>query len=343
MVFTGAGVEVTDRPHPAVVDAGDAVVRVTAASICGSDIHLLEGRTPGMAPGTVIGHEFVGLVEDAGPETTATPGDRVAGSFLIACGDCPQCSNGRYNFCAARRALGMGALHGDLDGAQAELVRVPRANVNLRRLGAGDPPDVAALFSGDVMATGFYAAHLAGAAPGMAVAVIGAGPVGLFCAAAVRSRGAAVTVLDTDAHRAAFARERFGLDAAHSAEAEPDTLVAERFDGRLADVAIEAVGHAAAFKAAMRTARDGGVIVVVGVYGKERYSLPMGTVWVRGLDLRFAGMANVHAHWGEALEAVKANRIDPAAAVTHEMALEDAPRGYELFRARRAMKVVLRP
>ncbi|MDQ4025541.1 MAG: zinc-binding dehydrogenase, partial [Actinomycetota bacterium] len=110
-----------------------------------------------------------------------------------------------------------------------------------------------------------------------------------------------------------------------------------------ADVVGEAVGAVAAFKAALRCARDGGRIVVVGVYGAERYDLPMGMAWVRGLQVRFSGMANVQAHWGAALDAVAAGAFDPAAIVTHRIPLDDAERGYELFAAREAMKVVMTP
>jgi threonine dehydrogenase-like Zn-dependent dehydrogenase len=109
------------------------------------------------------------------------------------------------------------------------------------------------------------------------------------------------------------------------------------------DVAFEVVGAVPALKSAMRAVRDGGVVVVVGVYGAERYELPLGRTWVRSLDLRFCGMANVHAHWDDALAAVGAGRIDPTPLITHRLALDDAVEGYDLFRARAAMKVVLTP
>ena len=152
------------------------------------------GRTPGMKEGGIIGHEFVGHVVAAGSGAGAHPeGTRVVGSFLIVCGACVPCRQRRFNHCTERRALGLGTLTGDLDGAQAERVRVPVADVNLAALtGAfSEVPDEQAIFCGDVLATGTYAAHLAEAGPGDTVVVIGAGPVGLLCAASVRALGCA--------------------------------------------------------------------------------------------------------------------------------------------------------
>ncbi|MDQ4124271.1 MAG: alcohol dehydrogenase catalytic domain-containing protein [Actinomycetota bacterium] len=333
-------------PQPQVSEADDAVVRVERTAICGSDLHLLHGKTPGMKPGSVIGHEFTGRVHEAGAGVTGvTEGDLVLGSFLIACGACRACASARFNFCERRRALGLGSLAGDLDGAQAEYVRVPVADVNLKRLpdGLDDAGEERALFAGDILATGFYAAHLADLAPGEVVAVIGAGPVGLFCALAAGAVGAKPLVVDTDPGRAAFARETYGLDAvAVEPGADVAAAVAET-TGDLADVVVEAVGAPAAFKTSLKCARDGGRVVVVGVYGAERYDLPMGMAWVRGLQMRFAGMANVQAHWDATLEAVARDAFDPAKVITHRLPLDDAEKGYELFAAREAMKVVLTP
>jgi threonine dehydrogenase-like Zn-dependent dehydrogenase len=346
VVFDSGSVRVDEVPEPSIQDPGDAVVAVSASSICGSDLHLLTGKTPGMRDGSVIGHEFVGAVSEAGPESGFEPGQRVVGSFLIACGDCVWCAAGRYNFCPRRRALGLGTLVGDLDGAQAEYVRVPTAKVNLKALDGplGGLDDEAALFAGDILTTGFYAAHLAGISPGEHVIVIGAGPVGLFCALGARRYSpASVLVLDQSPERVAFARERLGLDAADVSQIEPHEAVGEATGGALADVAFDAVGAAPVFKAATRSVRDGGRVVVVGVYGSERYELPMGVMWARGLDLRFSGQADVQAHWDDALDAVVSRRVDPTRVITHRMKLADAERAYELFASHEAMKVVLRP
>lgn len=348
VVFAGPGrVRVDDVAEPRVQEPGDAIVRVTHASVCASDLHVLSGKTAGMREGAVIGHEFVGTVTEASdPVRRVLEGRRVLGSFLIACGRCAPCRAERYNFCRNRRALGLGTLTGDLDGSQAEYVRVPGADLNLKALDGtlSSLDDEQALFAGDVMTTGFYASALASIAPGDAVAVIGAGPVGLFCALATqRSNPSLVVVLDADARRAAFASQRMGLDARDVSAVDAVEVVADATGGRLADVTIEAVGAVGAFKSAMKCTRDGGKVVVVGVYGAERYELSMGMSWIRGLDIRFAGMANIHAHWGDALGAVTGGELDPTAVITHRLPLESAEEAYELFASRRAMKVVLTP
>ena len=344
VVYAGEDrVHVDDVPRPAVEDPEDAIVEISLSAICGSDLHLLDGKTPGARRGAVIGHEYVGRVVDVGEGAGMREGDRVVGSFLIACGSCRECEASRFNFCLNRRALGLGTLTGDLDGAQAEYVRVPNARLNARPL-PDDLDDEHALFAGDILATGFYAAGLGEISPEDAVVIIGAGPVGLCCALAARHRAPRrLLVLDADPKRVAFARERVELEAIEVGETAAEAAVAGATQGAGADVVIDAVGAIPAFKSALRCARDGGRIVVVGVYGAERYELALGRSWVRGLDIRFAGMANVQAHWGHAIAALAAGELDPTRIVTHRLSLEDAEAGYDMFRARDAMKVLLTP
>lgn len=341
VVFGGTGtVRVDDVPEPKLQDDGDAIVRVARTAICGSDLHLLHGKTPGMREGGVIGHEFVGDVTD-GPADLV--GKRVLGSFLIACGSCDFCSQAKFNFCRNRRALGLGALTGDLDGAQAEFVRVPNAALNLKALPDG-LDDEHALFAGDILATGFYAAQISEITSDDIVAIFGAGPVGLFAGlAARRFQPERVLMIDQDPQRVEFAREVYGFEALDTSEMAPEAVVAGATEGRMATVAIDAVGAVPAVKSAMKVVRDGGRIAVVGVYGGERYELPMGVAWVRGIDLRFSGMANVQATWDEALTAIANDELDPTKAITHRLPLDDAVEGYSLFESRAAMKVVLEP
>jgi threonine dehydrogenase-like Zn-dependent dehydrogenase len=338
VVFAGQGrVRVDDVPTPKIQDAGDAIVRVSKAAICGSDLHLLHGKTPGMREGGVIGHEFVGTVT-RGPDDLV--GRRVLGSFLIACGTCDFCKKQRFNFCRNRRALGLGALTGDLDGAQAELVRVPDARINLKAL-PDEIDDERALFAGDILATGFYAASISEVTSDDIVAIFGAGPVGLFTGLAIRRlQPERVLMIDPDPQRVQFARDVYGFEGLDTSTMAPEALVAGATDGRMATIAIDAVGVVAAVKSAMKVVRDGGRIVVVGVYGGERYELPMGVAWVRGIDLRFSGMANVQATWDDALSAIASDEVDPTRAITHRLPLEAAVEGYELFESRAAMKVV---
>lgn len=347
VVFTGSGVKVEDVEEPTIQESGDALVAVKKTAICASDLHVVSGKTPGMREGGVIGHEFVGQILELGNGVARHHEDtRVLGSFLIACGECTACVARRFNHCKNRRALGLGTLTGDLDGAQAEMVRVPNADINLRSLSGGlaGLSDEEALFGGDVLATGFYAAVLADIQRDETVAVIGAGPVGMFCAAAaLRHQPKRVMILDTDPSRVRFASEKMGLDAIDISSMDAQAAIAGQTNGEMADVVIEAVGSIDAFKSAMKCVRDGGCVTVVGVYGAERYELPMGMVWVRGLDLRFAGMANVQGHWDDALLTVAKGDLDPTAVITHRMGLDDAEEGYALFESREATKVVLTP
>jgi 2-desacetyl-2-hydroxyethyl bacteriochlorophyllide A dehydrogenase len=345
VVYAGPGeVRVEDVREPRVIDPDDAVVAVETTAICGSDLHVVAGKTPGMRIGGVLGHEYVGVVQDAGRDIARhRPGDRVLGSFLISCGACGACMRRQFNFCSRRRALGLGSLSGNLDGAQAELVRVPSADLNLLSLGPRLDNE-RALFCGDILATGFYAAALAEIDSSKRVVVMGAGPVGLCCALAARRLGPErLLVCDADPTRTAFAHSRLGFDVVDASSQDTQEVVAGWTDGAMADVVIEAVGAVPALKTALRCACDGGQIVIVGVYGKERYDLPMGVAWIRGLNLRFSGMANVHAHWGDALDAVASDEIDPTSLITHRLPLDDAPEGYDLFRERRALKVLMTP
>jgi threonine dehydrogenase-like Zn-dependent dehydrogenase len=348
VVFAGDGkVRIEDKPTPRIQAPKDAIVRVRTTAICGSDIHALDGKVPGMEQGATIGHEFVGEVADVGTDLDeALVGTRVLGSFLIACGNCGPCAAKRFNFCANRRALGLGPFNGNLDGAQADYVLVPDADVNLHILWGPHEnlTNEQVLFAGDILATGFHAAAVGEVSAGEIAVVVGGGPVGLFCALAARAHGAARTLLlDVDQDRIDFARQSFGLEAINVGDIDAQAAVNGATEGALADVAFDAVGMVPAFKNAMKSVRDGGRVVVVGVYTTERYELPMGMVWARGLELRFSGMANVQAHWDRALDDIAAGKLDPTAAITHRLSLEDAEEGYELFRSRQAVKVVMEP
>src|SRR5918997_1340857 len=183
-------VRVDERPEPELQERDDAIVRVEATGVCGSDLHIYHGRVQ-IEPGFTIGHEFVGTVVAAGEGvTTVAEGDRVLGCYCSACGSCFFCRRGDFHKCDDGRVFGHGATLGNLQGAQAELVLVPHADLTLRRVPEGMSDDVA-LFAGDVMATGYHAVVDAGVAPGDSVAVVGLGPVGLCAVQAARAAGAA--------------------------------------------------------------------------------------------------------------------------------------------------------
>jgi threonine dehydrogenase-like Zn-dependent dehydrogenase len=343
VVFEVVGsVRVSDVPDPQVEDPGDAIVRVTRSAICGSDLHFFHGKAP-LDPGDVIGHEAVGVVERVGAGVRDfVVGDRVVVAFDIACGACWFCRRGETQLCEDFRNLGAGAFGGGLAGAQAERVRVPVADVNL--LGVPDEvDDERALFVGDILTTAVYAAAIAEISAEDTVAIVGVGPVGYLCVQAAIARGARqVLALDREPARLALAATAGAVPVDVSAR-HPSTAVAEATGGRGADVVLEAVGDPRAFETAIDVVRRGGRVVVVGMYAGESVSVQLGVYWARALTVRFAGICPVHAWWRAAMDEVVAGRIDPMPLVSHRIPLGDAPRGYALFDAREATKVLLVP
>lgn len=343
VVFEEVGkVRVDDLPEPKVEDSGDALIRVTTAAICGSDMHWYHGKSP-MLPGEQLGHEGVGVIEEVGDGITRfKPGDRVVLAFDIACGTCWFCEKGQTSLCENFRNLGAGMAAGGLGGTHAERVVVPDADVNLLAVPEG-MEDERALFVGDILTTGYYGAGIAGIRPGETVAVIGAGPVGFFAAQAARHHDPAeVLVLDMQADRLTLA-EKVGAVPINVAERNASTAVADRTDGRGADVVIEAVGAPPAFESALDVVRRGGRVVVLGMYTIESTELQLGMSWFRMLTLVFSGPTPIHAWWEGALETVREGKIDPIPIISHTLSLTDAPEGYELFDRREATKVILKP
>jgi threonine dehydrogenase-like Zn-dependent dehydrogenase len=343
VVYRQAGrVEVADVPEPDLEDPRDAIVRVTRSAICGSDLHFFHGKAP-LEPEDVMGHEGMGVVERIGPDVSSVAlGQRVVIAFNIACGECWFCRKGQTALCEDFRNLGAGIFGGGLAGTQAELVRVPHADVNLLAI-PEQVDDEAALFVGDVLTTGFYAAGISRIRPGDTVAVVGAGPVGYFAIqSAFLHEPAAVVAIELEPARLVLA-EAAGAVPLSPNERNPQTALFERTDGRGADVVIEAVGTVDAFETALRVVRRGGTVVVVGMYTSETYPAQLGLWWARSLDLRFAGVCPVHAWWRRSMAEVEAGRLDPIPLVSHRLPLEDAALGYELFDSRRATKVVLLP
>jgi len=334
-------VALDDVPDPRLEDAGDAIVRVTTAAICGSDLHFLHGKAP-LEPGDVMGHEAVGIVEVVGEEVSRfAPGDRVVVAFDIACGRCWFCRRGETALCEDFRMLGGGTFGGGLAGAQAERVRVPVADVNLLAVPAPVDDD-GAVFVGDVLTTAVHAAAVARVSSGDTVAIVGAGPVGSLLVQAMRAEPAALFAIDPRPERLAVA-ERFGAVALDPTKVNPHTALAERTDGRGADVVFEAVGSPAAFERSLDVVRRGGRVVVVGMYAGETVEAQLGVWWARALEVRFTGICPVHSVWEETMAQVVAGRLDPRPLISHRLPLEDAPSGYALFDALEATKVLLTP
>jgi 2-desacetyl-2-hydroxyethyl bacteriochlorophyllide A dehydrogenase len=341
VTFQGPGVvRIEERPVPEPVALDDAVLRIEATGVCGSDLHVYRGRIQ-IEPGFTIGHEYVGTVVAAGDGVTrAAVGDRVAGCFQTACGTCARCMHGEYQRCVESRTFGLGAALGSLQGTQAEFALVPRANLVLRRVPAGMSDEVA-LFAGDVMGTGYHGVSAGGVKAGDVVAVLGLGPVGLCAVQAAKLVGARVIAVDAVEQRLSLA-ERFGATAIHMREQDVRAEVKALTEGRGGvDVTIDAVGHPDALETAIRVTRDCGTVQCIGIYA-ERAEVHLGLAWLKSLTIR-GGQANVIAHIDQVLSMLSRGQLDPSALVTHHMSLDDAAQAYELFDHREALKIILRP
>lgn len=343
VVFQEIGsVAVTELPDPKLERPDDAIVRITRAGICGSDLHLLHGKAP-MEPGEQLGHEACGVVEAVGEGVTEiSPGDRVSIAFNVACGRCWFCLHDQTALCEDGSIFGYGIFGGGLPGSQAEYLLVPGADRNLLRV--PDPvDDDAAVFVGDALVTGFYGASLADPAEDRVIGVLGCGPVGLCTIMGLRALGAGeVFAFDRDRERLALAEDA-GATPIHIDQRNPVTVLADATGGRGADAVIDAVGHIDAFHGAVDAVRRGGTVVVIGVYSSEIADMQLGTSWARGLTFRFAGLTPVLPWWERAMTSVEHGDVDPTPLISHRLPLDEAPEGYRIFDRREATKVILLP
>jgi 2-desacetyl-2-hydroxyethyl bacteriochlorophyllide A dehydrogenase len=333
-------VRVEDVAEPELLAPTDAIVRIQASGVCGSDLHIYHGRVK-IEPGFTIGHEYVGTVTAVGDEVREVGvGDRVLGCFQTACGHCFFCRRGLFHKCDSSRTFGHGAALGSLQGTQAEQALVPSADLVLRKVPEGMSDDVA-LFAGDVMGTGYHAAAESGLQPGDTAAVLGLGPVGLCAVQAAFAMGAAhVIAVDTVPERLAMA-ESFGAEPVHLTEQAPRAAARAATEGRGVDACIDAVGDPRALELAIRLTRKCGTVQAIGVYA-ERCEVHMGLFWIKAMNMR-SGHANVIGHVDRVLELMASGRLDPGPLVTHHMSLEQAPEAYALYDRREALKIVLQP
>ena len=331
---------VSEVPEPRIEHPRDAIVRIEASGVCGSDLHIYHGRVK-IERGFTIGHEYVGTVIAAGDQVdSVSAGDRVLGCFQTACGRCFFCRRGWFHKCDHSRTFGHGATLGSLPGTQAEQALVPNADLVLRRLPAGMSDEVA-LFAGDVMGTGYHAVLESGMRAGEVAAVLGLGPVGLCAVQAARAAGAAhVLAVDSVPARLEMARS-FGAHPVHLSDGDPRAAARELTEGRGVDVCIDAVGDPRALELALRLTRKRGAVQAIGVYA-ERCEVHMGLLWIKALQLR-SGHANVLGHIDSVLALMSAGVLDPAPLVTHRMGLQEAPEAYAVYDRREALKIVLRP
>ena len=343
VVFAGVDrVEVVDLPEPAITAPDQALVRITRAGICGSDLHLVHGKAP-MEPGEPLGHESGGVVEEVGSQVERVrPGDRVSIAFNVSCGRCWFCRRDETSLCDDDRIFGYGIFGGGLPGAQAERLVVPDADRHLLPVPDGVDDDSAALV-GDALVTGFYGASLAGPDPDRVIGVIGCGPVGFCTILGLRALGAGTVYgLDREPDRLALA-EAAGAIPVHVDERHPVTVLAEATDGRGADAVIDVVGSIAAYEGAVDGIRRGGTAVVMGVYASETVPVQLGAYWARGITLRFTGLTPVAPWWRRALAALERGEADLTPLFSHRLPLEQAAEGYALFDRHEATKVLLLP
>ena len=333
-------VRVDEKPDPELTGPGEAIVRVEATGVCGSDLHLYHGRIQ-IEPGFTLGHEYVGTVVAAGEGVSSVAeGDRVLGAFLTACGECFFCRRGEFHKCDNGGVFGHGKTLGNLPGAQSELLRVPTADITLRKVPEGMSDEIA-LFAGDVMGTGYHAVVECGVEQGDVAAVLGLGPVGLCAIQAALAAGASnVVAIDTVGERLELA-SKLGATPVHLTEGDPRGAVKELTEGRGADATVDAVGHPDALDLAVRLTRKAGTVSATGVYA-ERCEVHMGLIWIKALTLK-SGHANVIKHVDPVLDKLASGALDPTPLVTHHMKLDDAAEAYELYDRREALKIVLTP
>ena len=319
-----------DKPKPVLTDPRDAVVRVTLASICTSDLHIKHGSVPRAVPGITVGHEMVGVVEQTGAAVkTVRPGDRVTVNVETFCGECFFCRHGYVNNCTDKN--GGWALGCRIDGGQAEYVRVPYADQGLNRI-PDSVSDEQALFVGDILATGFWTVRISEISQEDTVLIIGAGPTGictLLCAMLKKSKR--IVVCEKDPARAAFVRERYPEVLVCGPE-ECEAFVREHSDHGGADVVLEAAGAKNTFELAWKCARPNAVVTVVALYD-EPQSLPLPKMYGKNLTFKTGGVDGCDCE--EILKLIEAGKIDTTPLITHRFALEDIEQAYELFENRR--------
>lgn len=341
LVYHGPGQRGWDTvPDPEILQPTDAIVRVDTTTICGTDLHILKGDVPETSPGTILGHEAVGTVEEVGAGVgTVEPGDRVLLSCISACGRCRYCKQGRYGLCVG----GGGWIFGHtINGVQAEYARVPFADNSVYKL-PDSLSDEQVLFLADILPTAFEVGVLNGhVSPGDAVAIVGAGPIGLAAILTARlfTPGKIVVIDLADARLESAAR--FGADLTINNEREdPIAKVMDLTDGAGADVALEAVGVPETFELCTELIRPGGRVANIGVHGHAAH-LHLEKLWIRDVTIT-TGLVDTFST-PQLLRLIASGRLDPSLFATHRFPLEDAMSAYDTFADAahtNALKVVL--
>jgi threonine dehydrogenase-like Zn-dependent dehydrogenase len=334
-------VELKEFPRPEVTETTMAIVKITRAGICGSDLLMWDGRVE-IEDDAIIGHEYLGIVEEIGPDVRLIEaGDRVTGTFSVACGHCVPCQRGYGQRCLLLRFIGFGFAFGDLNGGQAEYIAVPEADLTLRKV-----PDVisddAALLIGDNAVTAVDVLHRARFEPGQLVAVMGAGPTGLLTAQAALAMGAgAVVVSDRLQHRLDVAAA-MGATAVNFDTDDPLDAVLDLSGYQGADIVVEATNTAQGTVDAIALARKGGTIAVTTVHADGEVTIPLGEMWLKDHTL-VMHQVNVNARMDDVIAMIAGGRLDPEKVISHRLPLSEAAQGYAVMAEREALKVILTP
>jgi alcohol dehydrogenase len=340
LVYQGANAkEWTEVPDPAIRDIHDAIIQVDAATICGSDLHILKGDVPAVTPGRVLGHEAVGTIVEVGSAVgTLRPGDRVVASCISGCGRCAYCRQGRYGQCRGGGGWILGHL---IDGVQAQYARIPFADMSTYKLASGIS-DEDALLVADILPTAYEVGVRNGnVQPGDTVVIVGAGPVGLAAVITARLYSpSTIIVIDKAASRLQAAKD-LGAHIVAGPDSNVLQLVQAATDGLGADVVMEAVGIPATFELCATLVRPGGRIANIGVHGKP-VTLHLEDLWIRNITLT-TGLVDTSTA-PILLRMLAAGQLDIQALVTHRMPLEDMIQAYDVFSRAAdtgALKVVL--
>ncbi len=340
LVYRGPGSKaVEERPRPQLQSPTDAVVRVTRTTICGTDLHILKGDVPTCEPGRVLGHEGVGVIEEVGAAVSSfKAGDRVLISCISSCGRCEFCRRNMYSHCATGGWI-LGHL---IDGTQAEYVRIPHADTSLYPIPEGADEEALVMLS-DILPTGFECGVLNGKVqPGSAVAIVGAGPVGLAALLTAQFYSPAqLIVVDLDKNRLEVAKRFGATDTIDSSSGDPAAAVMQLTGGRGVDTAIEAVGVPATFVLCERIVAAGGTIANVGVHG-AKVDLHLDTLWAHNISITTRLVDTVTTSM--LLKTVQAKKLEPERLITHRFSFTEILAAYETFgkaAENKALKVII--
>ena len=319
-----------EKPKPVLLEDRDAIVKVTLASICSSDLHIKHGSVPRAVPGITVGHEMVGVVEQVGSRVTnVKPGDRVTVNVETFCGECFFCKKGFVNNCTDKN--GGWALGCRIDGGQAEYVRVPFADQGLNKI-PDSVTDRQALLVGDVLATGYWAAQISQITPEDTVLILGAGPTGICTLLCVMlQKPKRIIVCEKDESRLQFIRQHYPQVLTVTPE-QCEDFVQENSDHGGADVVLEVAGADSTFRMAWQCARPNAIVTVVALYDKPQ-TLPLPEMYGKNLTFKTGGVDGCNC--AETLELIREGKIDTEPLITHTYPLSRIQEAYDLFENKR--------